>query len=516
METRLQLRGITKRYPSVVANDGIDLTVRPGEIHSILGENGAGKSTLMKIIYGAVKPDAGQVLWNGQEVHIANPSAARQLGIAMVFQHFSLFDTLTVAENIALGLPADTKLDELSKRIEQTAKQYGLDLEPQRHVHTLSVGECQRVEIVRALLAKPQLLILDEPTSVLTPQAVEKLFETLRKLAAEGCSILYISHKLDEIRALCQACTVMRSGKVTGVCDPTQETAASLSRMMIGSEPPAIINVAHEPGETVLSVRNLMLPKSHPFATELSGISFDLHAGEIVGIAGVSGNGQQELLAALSGEDPRAARDAIVLQGESIGRMNAAKRRARGLGFVPEERLGRGAVPDLSLADNILLSHQTTETVRHGMIRFGAIGELAATIIQRFKVKAGGAQATAGSLSGGNLQKYIVGREVMREPKVLLVAQPTWGVDVGAAAQIRAELVALRDAGCALLVISEELDELFEISDRLMVIAKGRLSPSIRRADATVDMIGQWMSGLWSSRDAGTAGNGTNGEAAHA
>ena len=517
METRLQLRNITKRYPSVVANDGIDLTVRPGEIHSILGENGAGKSTLMKIIYGSVKPDAGQVFWNGKEVHIANPSAARQLGIAMVSQHFSLFDTLTVAENIALGLPKDTKLGELSRRIEQTARQYGLDLEPQRHVHTLSVGECQRVEIVRALLAKPQLLILDEPTSVLTPQAVEKLFETLRQLASEGCSILYISHKLDEIRALCHTCTVMRGGKVTGICDPSQETAASLSRMMIGSEPPAIINVAHEPGEKMLSVRNLALPKSHPFATELAGISFDLHAGEIVGIAGVSGNGQQELLAALSGEDPRTAADAIQLQGESIGRLNAAKRRARGLGFVPEERLGRGAVPDLSLANNILLSHQTPATVRHGMIRFDAIGELAATIIQRFKVKAGGAQATAGSLSGGNLQKYIVGREVIREPKVLLVAQPTWGVDVGAAAQIRAELVALRDAGCALLVISEELDELFEISDRMMVIAKGRLSPSIRRADASVDLIGQWMSGLWSDDKHNDNGGDASGrEAAHA
>jgi general nucleoside transport system ATP-binding protein len=515
METRLQLRNITKRYPSVVANDGIDLTVKPGEIHSILGENGAGKSTLMKIIYGSVKPDAGQVFWNGKEVHIANPSAARQLGIAMVFQHFSLFDTLTVAENIALGLPKDTKLDELSKRIEHTAKQYGLDLEPQRHVHTLSVGECQRVEIVRALLAKPQLLILDEPTSVLTPQAVEKLFETLRKLTTEGCSILYISHKLDEIRALCHTCTVVRGGKVTGVCDPTQETAASLSRMMIGSEPPAIINAAHEAGEKMLSVRKLSLPKSHPFATELSNIDFDLHAGEIVGIAGVSGNGQQELLAALSGEDPRTAADAIQLSGQSIGRMNAAKRRARGLGFVPEERLGRGAVPDLSLANNILLSHQTRSTVRHGMIRFDAINELAATIIQRFKVKAGGAQATAGSLSGGNLQKYIVGREVMREPKVLLVAQPTWGVDVGAAAQIRAELVALRDAGCALLVISEELDELFEISDRLMVIAKGRLSPPIRRADATIDLIGQWMSGLWNDQANGD-GDASNQESAHA
>ncbi|MES2046840.1 MAG: ATP-binding cassette domain-containing protein, partial [Pseudomonadota bacterium] len=312
MDTRLSLRGITKKYPSVVANDGIDLTVMPGEIHAVLGENGAGKSTLMKIIYGSVKPDAGQVFWNGQEVHIANPSVARQLGIAMVFQHFSLFDTLTVAENIALGLPKDTKLDELEKRISATAKEYGLDLEPQRHVHTLSVGECQRIEIVRALLAKPSLLILDEPTSVLTPQAVEKLFETLRKLAAEGCSILYISHKLDEIRALCHTCTVMRGGKITGVCDPRQETSSSLSRLMIGAEPPAIKHLEREPGDIMLAVKNLNLAKSHPFATELKGISFDLRAGEIIGVAGVSGNGQQELLAALSGEDPRATPDSIL------------------------------------------------------------------------------------------------------------------------------------------------------------------------------------------------------------
>jgi simple sugar transport system ATP-binding protein len=497
MDTRLTLSRITKKYPSVVANDGIDLNVLPGEIHSILGENGAGKSTLMKIIYGSVKPDAGQVFWNGREVHIANPAEARKLGIAMVFQHFSLFDTLTVAENIALGLPQDTDLGELSQRIEATARQYGLDLEPQRHVHTLSVGECQRVEIVRALLAKPQLLILDEPTSVLTPQAVEKLFETLRKLAAEGCSILYISHKLDEIRALCDKCTVMRAGKVTGICDPTRETAASLSRMMIGSEPPAIKAADRLPGEKMLSLRHLSLPKSHPFGTALTDINLDLHAGEIVGVAGVSGNGQQELLAALSGEDPRAAPDMILLQERPIGRMNAARRRRHGLGFVPEERLGRGAVPDLSLAHNILLSHQGSATIRHGLIKFSAINELASSIISRFKVKAPGPQATAGSLSGGNLQKYIVGREVIRHPKVLIVAQPTWGVDVGAAAQIRAELVALRDAGCALLVVSEELDELFEISDRLVVIAKGRLSPSIRRAHATVDLIGQWMSGLW-------------------
>ncbi|WP_416172338.1 ABC transporter ATP-binding protein [Actimicrobium sp. CCC2.4] len=507
MPPRLTLRAMTKRYPAVIANDRIDLTVQAGEIHAVLGENGAGKSTLMKIIYGAVKPDAGELCWNGAVTTIDNPSAARQLGIAMVFQHFSLFDTLTVVENIALGLPKGTRLDELALRITAVAAEYGLELEPQRHVHTLSVGECQRVEIVRALLAKPQLLILDEPTSVLTPQAVEKLFGTLRKLAAEGCSILYISHKLDEIRALCHTCTVMRGGKVTGVCDPRNETAASLSRMMIGTEPPAMQHVAREPGATVLEVNGLSLPKNHPFATALSAISFEVRAGEILGIAGVSGNGQQELLAALSGEDPRADAAMIVLHEQAVGRLNAAGRRALGMGFVPEERLGRGAVPELSLALNVLLSHQTATTVRGGMVRLKAIADIAASVIARFNVKAAGPQAAANSLSGGNLQKYIVGREILRAPTMLLVAQPTWGVDVGAAAQIRAELLALRDAGCALLVISEELDELFEIADRLIVIAKGRVSPAIPRADATIDQIGQWMSGLWD--DAGK-------EAAHA
>ena len=506
MTPRLQLNHITKHYPSVVANDDVSLTVQAGEIHAVLGENGAGKSTLMKIIYGAVRPDGGEILWNGKPVDISSPGVARQLGIAMVFQHFSLFDTLTVTENIALGLPPTTRLDDLEKRIADTAAQYGLDIEPQRHVHTLSVGECQRVEIVRALLTKPQLLILDEPTSVLTPQAVEKLFATLRKLAQEGCSILYISHKLDEIRALCHTCTVLRGGKVTGTCDPRLETPASLSRMMIGSEPPTMSHTDHEPGEVVLSVRHLSLPRSHPFAIPLSDICLDLHAGEIVGLAGVSGNGQQELLAALSGEDARAEPSAILLKGEPVGGLNAAQRRKRGMGFVPEERLGRGAVPSLSLAHNVLLSHQEAGTVQAGLLKFASIRQRAASVIERFKVKASGPQATAGSLSGGNLQKYIVGREVMRDPVLLLVAQPTWGVDVGAAAQIRAELLALRNKGCALLVISEELEELFEIADRLVVMAKGRLSPSVKTSEASIDLIGQWMSGLWSG-EAAEAGN---------
>jgi general nucleoside transport system ATP-binding protein len=493
---RLELRDVTKRYAQVVANDGVSLTVNPGEIHAVLGENGAGKSTLMKVIYGAVQADAGELRWDGRPVSVRSPHDARALGIAMVFQHFSLFDTLTVAENVWLGLPPSVKLQEVSDGIRRKAAEYGLDLDPEKPVHVLSVGERQRVEIVRALLAEPKLLILDEPTSVLTPQAVEKLFDTLRKLAATGCAILYISHKLDEIRVLCHRCTVLRGGKVTGTADPSQETTATLSRLMIGAEPPRLERRAAKVGPLALRVDALTLPRIDKFGVALEAISLDVHEGEIVGIAGVSGNGQQELLVALSGEDPRAEAGAVQLFGRSIGRMGARQRRKLGLHFVPEDRLGRGAVPTLSLASNLLLTRN--EALRWlGFIDRRALRDQTSGIMRRYWVKASGPQAFARSLSGGNLQKYIVGRELDAVPKVLVVAQPTWGVDVGAAAQIRAELVGLRDAGCAVLVVSEELEELFAITDRLHVVAKGRLSPSLPTAAATVEQIGEWMSGLW-------------------
>ena len=493
---RLELVGISKQYPAVKANDRVSLRVKPGEIHAVLGENGAGKSTLMKIIYGAVRPDEGEVRWNGQPVQVASPAAARQLGISMVYQHFSLFDTLTAAENVWLGLDKQFSLAEVTRRINEVASSYGLDVDPQRPVHSLSVGERQRVEIVRALLTQPQLLILDEPTSVLTPQAVEKLFVTLRKLAAQGCSILYISHKLDEIRALCHHCTVLRGGKVTGEVDPTQESNASLSRLMIGSEPPQLKHVASEAGAVVLAVRSLSLPKESQFGMNLDGINFEVRSGEVLGIAGVSGNGQQELMAALSGEDRRAAKNSLQLFGHDIAAAGPRERRRAGLHFVPEERLGRGAVPMLSLAMNTLLT-RTEAVAPSGWLRIGQVQQLAARLIERYNVKAGGPQAPAKSLSGGNLQKFIVGREIDAAPKLLIVSQPTWGVDVGAAAQIRGALLALRDAGCAVLVVSEELDELFEICDRMVVIAQGRVSPSVATGAATVEMIGEWMSGLW-------------------
>ena len=497
---RLQLTHITKRYPSVVANDDVSLTVAPGEIHAVLGENGAGKSTLMKIIYGAVKPDAGEVRFNGVPVSIKNPQEARQLGISMVFQHFSLFDTLTVAENVWLGLSKQLSLPQVAAKIEAKASAYGLPIDPQRPVHTLSVGERQRVEIIRSLLTEPQLLILDEPTSVLTPQAVETLFVTLRQLRDQGCSILYISHKLNEIRALCSACTVLRGGRMTGVVDPRAESNASLSRLMIGAEPPALTHRAANAGATVLAVNDLHLRKEDQFGVDLNGITFAVRAGEVVGIAGVSGNGQQELLRALSGEDARAAAGAVQIGALDAGAASPRQRRALGLHFVPEERLGRGAVPVHALAENLLLTR--TEAVlpgrlSGGWIRTSALRAQAIAIIARFSVKAGGPSAAAKSLSGGNLQKFIVGREIDAKPKLLIVSQPTWGVDVGAAAQIRGEILALRDAGCAVLVVSEELDELFEICDRLHVMAKGELSPSIPVAEATITQIGEWMSGMW-------------------
>ena len=492
----LHLQGITKRYPSVVANDDVSLEVHPGQIHAVLGENGAGKSTLMKIIYGLVRPDAGQLVYQGQKMLLNHPRQARDLGIAMVFQHFSLFDSLTVAQNVWLGLDATSSLSDLSLQIVETGKRYGLDLDPDRPVHTLSVGEKQRVEIIRALLSNPRLLILDEPTSVLTPQAVDKLFDVLRQLSGQGCSILYISHKLHEIRALCHHCTVMRAGRVVERCDPTQESLASLSRMMMGRDVPPLVVTQRTPGPVILQVKQLSLSSEEVFGVPLQDICLDVHQGEVVGIAGVSGNGQRELLAALSGEDARAPAQSIQLRGQDVGTALPAHRRQLGMHFVPEERLGRGSVPEHSLAHNLLLTRDMG-VQRGGWLNLKVLRQEAARLIERFQVKAAGPTALAKSLSGGNLQKFIVGREMDACPTLLMLAQPTWGVDVGAAAQIRAALLALRDAGCAILVVSDELEELFELSDRLHVMAQGRLSPALSRDEATTDIIGTWMSGLW-------------------
>lgn len=512
---RLELVNITKRYNALLANDHISLKVGVGEIHAVLGENGAGKSTLMKVIYGAATADEGEIIWNGRSVSIESPAAARRIGIGMVYQHFSLFETLTVAENIALGLEGKFELAALSARVIEVSEKYGLPLDPKRTVHSLSVGERQRVEIVRCLLQNPALLILDEPTSVLTPQAVQKLFETLRRLASEGVSILYISHKLNEIQSLCDKATILRAGKVTGVANPKQHTTSSLARMMIGRDLPAYEHPAYQGVvKPVFSVNQLSLSSSDPFSTSLKDISLTLNAGEIFGIAGISGNGQAELLAALSGEAPT-LRDSISLNGQPVGHFNASQRRDLGFGFVPEERLGRGAVPGMTLTQNALLTASRQGLVRKGLVRYHKARDFARRCIQQFDVRTGSTESAARSLSGGNLQKFIVGREIMQNPKVLVVAQPTWGVDVGASAFIRQALIDLSRQGVAILVISEELEELFEISDHIAVLAAGQLSDAQPVEQTNAEAIGLLMAGLQTEKagQAQTLGKTTEGMA---
>ncbi|CAN7587097.1 ABC transporter ATP-binding protein [Bosea sp. LjRoot90] len=497
--SRLALAHVSKSFPSVKANQDISLSVRPGEIHALLGENGAGKSTLVKIIYGVQRADEGQISFDGKSVEIASPKAARRLGIGMVFQHFSLFDGMTVLENIALGLDEKISAEELKARIRAILDSYSLPLDPDREVHTLSVGERQRIEIVRCLLQRPKLLIMDEPTSVLTPQEVERLFETLRQIAAEGCSILYISHKLHEIKALCEAATILRGGKVVATCDPRIETTRRMAELMIGAELKSIERSAGDgkAGAARLSVDKLDMPGEPPFGTSLKGISFSALAGEILGIAGVAGNGQAELLMALSGESLANQANAIKLDGRPIGLADAGARRAAGLACVPEERNGHAAVPDFTLAENVVL------TARHrlplapsGLIRQGPVEAYAKDVIARFDVRTTGTAALAGSLSGGNLQKFIMGREIGQKPDVLVVAQPTWGVDAGAAAAIRQALVDLAAQGSAIVVISQDLDELLELSDRLCVINEGRLSQARPVAGLKLEEIGLLMGGV--------------------
>ncbi|MDD0999942.1 ABC transporter ATP-binding protein [Pseudomonas sp. TNT2022 ID1044] len=496
---RLQLHRISKRYPGCLANDAIDLSIAPGEIHALLGENGAGKSTLMKIIYGVTHADSGEMIWQGQRVSMRNPAQARGLGIGMVFQHFSLFETLTVAQNIALAMGAAAGTPkQLEPKIREVSQRYGMALEPERLVHSLSIGERQRVEIVRCLMQDIRLLILDEPTSVLTPQEADELFVTLRRLAAEGCSILFISHKLGEVRALCHSATVLRSGRVAGHCVPAECSDQQLAQLMVGEAAALITDYPKVTGTDVwLNVQGLSWHNPDPFGCSLKAIDLQVRSGEIVGIAGVAGNGQDELLALLSGEErlPRVDSARISFGLEPVAHLRPDARRQRGLAFVPADRLGHGAVPELSLADNALLTAFQQGLVSNGLIQRGKVQALANTIIERFGVKTPDAQAPARSLSGGNLQKFILGREILQQPKLLVAAHPTWGVDVGAAATIHRALIALRDAGAAILVISEDLDELFQISDRLGALCSGRMSPLQATVDTRLTDVGGWMAG---------------------
>ncbi|MEM9605664.1 MAG: ABC transporter ATP-binding protein [Pseudomonadota bacterium] len=496
----LDLRQIRKAFPGTLANDNVDLSIAPGEIHALLGENGAGKSTLVKMIYGVLGRDSGDMHWRGDPVEITSPRAARALGIGMVFQHFSLFDALTAGENIALSLDDADQHSDLNAAAKSLSERYGLPLDPDAVVGDLSVGERQRIEIIRCLLQEPDLLILDEPTSVLTPQEADKLFVTLEQLRSDGKSILYISHRLEEVQRLCDRATVLRHGKVVADCDPRAETAASLATLMVGNSVAAVERGdADSPGETLLALNALSRAPETPFAVPLRGIDLRVRAGEIVGIAGVAGNGQSELFEALSGEALQDASGDIDILGSSAGRLDIGARRALGAAFVPEERLGHGAVPDDALSHNLLLSRHASDRAAFlgplGWLKSGALKAASARVIKALDVRCGSPDPRANELSGGNLQKFIIGRELDRAPRVLVVNQPTWGVDAGAASHIRRALLALAATGSAVLVICQDLDELFEVCHAIAVIHDGHLSEPMPIGEATLERIGLLMGG---------------------
>ncbi len=492
----LSIQALTKAYPGVVANDSVSFDIEQGQVHALLGENGAGKSTVVKMIYGLVKPDSGSMTWQGAPFAPTDPNAARSAGVGMVFQHFSLFDALNVAENVALGMENPPPMRDLAARIKEVSENYGLPLDPARTVGDLSAGERQRVEIIRCLLQDPKLLIMDEPTSVLTPQEVQILFKTLRQLKAEGTSILYISHKLEEIRSLCDHASILRLGKNVGECIPAQTSARNMAELMVGDTLQTPTRTANLDGEVLLNVRNLSAKSASAFGTSLKDISFSVKSGEILGLGGVAGNGQDELLAALSGE-LRTSPDTVQIKGNPVGHLGPKNRRGIGTLAAPEERLGHAAAPNMSLIENALLTGEVRQNLsKKGFVNWKGAQDFAQDIIKAFDVRTPGPDRAARALSGGNLQKFVIGREVLQEPDVLVVNQPTWGVDAAAAAAIRQSLLDLAAKGTALVVISQDLDELMEISDRFGALNEGRLSEIRPAAGLTIEEIGLMMGGV--------------------
>jgi len=500
--TLLQVKNISKKFGDFYANDMLNLSIETGKVHALLGENGAGKSTLVKMMYGALQPTSGSIHWQGQHVSIDSPAHARNLGIGMVFQHFSLFEALTVAENISLALPAQLRQGDLSQRIADLSQDYGLPLNPAALVADLSVGERQRIEIVRCLLQQPKLLIMDEPTAVLTPQEAQALFSTLRRLVEEGCAVLYISHRLEEVKQICHDATILRHGKLVAEVDPQVETAATLAQLMVGASVHQVSRDANDQvGDVLLELSHLYKGSSTPFGVDLVDVNLQVKSGEILAIAGVAGNGQGELFSVISGEECNPNQNFISLLGQISDGLNINQRRCLGAAFVPEERMGHSAVEHLSLTDNILLSrHACIDT--ESSLDLGWLGidrnqlaHLNKVIGIDYDVRKSKEDAIAGSLSGGNLQKFVVGRELNRQPKVLVINQPTWGVDAGAAALIRQAVVDLSRQGSAILIISQDLDEIFELADTIAVMSRGQLSPTYAAGDLSREQIGLMMAG---------------------
>lgn len=497
--TILELSGVTKRYPGVVANKDVSLSVKSGEVHALVGENGAGKSTLMKIIYGMVRPDEGQIEVNGRLMSFRTPKDAIDAGIGMVHQHFMLADNLTVLENVILGSEPKSGLEidfsKASKRIVELGEKYALKLDPRVKVESLSVGERQRVEILKVLYRGARLVILDEPTAVLVPQEVDELFASIRDLTGEGETVIFISHKLDEVLEIADRITVMRDGRTVGMVDADDVDTKTLAEMMIGSELPSPqTRESTVQDEVILSVQDLSL-HGETGKPVLSGITFDVHKGEIVGIAGIEGNGQAPLVDSIIGLVPSATGE-IKVAGRSIVTMPALERRATGLGLIPEDRQRQGLLLHSPLWENAALGHQNKPPYASG-IWIDRKGARAQTeqIIQRFGVKTPGPDVPAAALSGGNQQKLVVGREIMADPVVLIAAQPTRGIDIGAQAAVWEELKGARQAGMGIVLISADLDELIGLSDTIFVLFEGRLVAQLDPNQVTPETLGVHMTG---------------------
>ncbi len=500
MTPMLEMRHIVKRFPGVVANDRVDFDVASGEVHTLLGENGAGKTTLMNILYGLYQADSGEILLDGAPVEISNPTDAIANGIGMIHQHFMLVETLTVAENVALGLASSrrpmTDLDRVSERIVDLSDRYGLHVDPHAVVWQLAVGQRQRVEIIKALYRDARLLILDEPTAVLTPQEVDQLFATLRQLTADGRGLIFISHKLHEVLALSDRITVLRHGRVTGRLDAAGSTREQLAEMMVGRQ--VLLRPEKPEVETagvVLEIADLTVMGDRGDIA-VRDLELEVRAGEILGIAGVSGNGQRELAQAIAGLR-RVAGGTIEINGESVANLPPAEVRAHGLAYVPEERMGTGAIPGFTVSENLLLiDHGAKRFVTRGLLDFDRIEAHGEALVEEYAIKTPSLDTMTSSLSGGNIQKLILARELSGTPKVLLAAQPSRGVDIGATEYIHRRLIEQRGEGTAVLMVSEDLDEIFALSDRIAVIYEGEIIGVVDADQATREEVGLMMAGV--------------------
>ncbi|WP_195576088.1 ABC transporter ATP-binding protein [Paenibacillus sp. 1001270B_150601_E10] len=501
MDYVVEMVGIRKEFPGIVANDDITLQLKEGEIHALLGENGAGKSTLMSILFGMYQPDRGFIKVNGQEVKITNPNVANRLGIGMVHQHFKLVENFTVAENIILG--SETRqwgiflnMKSAIKRVENLSQQYGLNVDPNAKIEDISVGMQQRVEILKMLYRNAEVLIFDEPTAVLTPQEIEELQHIMKKLVSEGKSIILITHKLKEIKAVADRCTVIRRGKTIGTVDVAETSREMMAEMMVGRSVSFKVDKKEsEPGDAVLQVQSLTVKNSKKIEA-LKSFSLDLHAGEIVGIAGVDGNGQSELIEAITGLK-QAESGSVLLNGKEIAKLSIRERHESGIGHIPEDRQKRGLVLDYTIEENLILEvYNKPPFSKGGLLKPAAIRKNAEHIIESFDVRSGnGATSIVRSMSGGNQQKAIIGREVERDPDLLIAVQPTRGLDVGSIEYIHKRLVEQRDKGKAVLLVSLELDEVMNLADRIAVINNGELVGIVHSSDTNERELGLMMAG---------------------